>query len=80
MNEAIAGVLEAIQELQEDATVPKNVKTKLDMIIEILKADEDLSMKAHRALHELDEISDDSNLQAYTRTRIWNIASLLEGL
>jgi transcriptional regulator NrdR family protein len=31
-------------------------------------------------LHELDEIADDTNLQAYTRTQIWNVVSILETL
>jgi len=28
----------------------------------------------------LDEVSDDNNIQPYTRTQIWNIASMLEAL
>ncbi|MBU0461926.1 MAG: UPF0147 family protein, partial [Nanoarchaeota archaeon] len=39
---------------------------------------EELSIRINKALSELDEISDDTNLQAYTRTQIWNIASMLE--
>lgn len=77
---AIKEVLEAIQELQEDATIPKNIKTKLEEISEMLKSDEDISIRINKALHELDEISDDTNIQPYARTQIWNIASMLESI
>ena len=58
----------------------ENNKIKLDFIVEILNNGDDVEMKVNKALHELDEIADDANLQAYTRTRVWNIASLLEGM
>ncbi len=80
MNANFTQVLEAIQELREDVTVPKNIKTKLYSITEILNNGEDMSMKVNKALHELDDISDDVNIEPYTRPRIWNIASLLEGI
>lgn len=76
----VKDVLEAIQELQEDVTIPKNIKTKLEEISEILKSKEDVSIRVNKALHELDEISDDTNIQPYARTQIWNIASMLESI
>ena len=79
VDERLEGVLEALNELADDNTVPKNVKAKIATVIETLKSDEgDLSMKINKALSELDEISDDTNLQSYTRTQVWNIASMLE--
>lgn len=77
--EAIRGVIAAISELQEDSTVPKNVKEKVQEIIKTLSDDKiELSMKTDKALQILDEIGEDSNLQTYTRTQIWNIVSTLE--
>ena len=37
-------------------------------------------MRVDKVRHALEEISEDSNLQPYTRTQIWNIASTLEKL
>jgi uncharacterized protein (UPF0147 family) len=73
-------VVFVLNELLEDTTVPKNVKAKIKMIIESLNEDTELSLRINKALNILDEISDDNNIQTYTRTQIWNIASLLESL
>ena len=78
-DERLQNVLDALQELVNDNTVPKNVKTKLETVMSALQEDvEDISMSINKALSELDEVSDDANLQSYTRTQIWNIASMLE--
>ena len=75
----INDVVETLAKLQEDTTVPKNVKLKIQKIVSALKEKNiELSIKVHKALHELDEIADDANMQPYTRTQIWNIVSMLE--
>lgn len=74
----LTNVIEAIQELLEDNTLPKNVKEKLNNIINHLKTNGELSLKLDKALHDLEGISEDSNIQTYTRTQIWNIVSMLE--
>ncbi len=76
--EQLIDILEVLQELSEDSTVPKNIKNKISEVIGILKKDSDISLKISKALHELEEVSDDSNLQPFTRTQIWNITSMLE--
>jgi len=35
-------------------------------------------IRINKALHELEEIADDINLQPFTRTQLWNIVSILE--
>ncbi len=72
-------ILVALGELQEDSTLPKNVKTRLGEVASILSSQQEgASIKINKALDHLGEISDDVNLQAYTRTQIWNIVSMLE--
>jgi uncharacterized protein len=74
-------IISSISELSDDSTVPKNVKEKVHLIIDTLKSDKmDVSMKIDKALQLLDEISEDSNLQSYTRTQVWNLVSMLEKL
>jgi uncharacterized protein (UPF0147 family) len=75
---SVDDILESLSELQEDTTIPKNIKTKLQQIVEILKQDADTSIKINKALNELEDISDDANIQPYTRTQLWNIVSMLE--
>jgi len=76
--EQIRGIITALEELEEDNTVPRNIKTRIHRIIETLNEKGEFSIRIDKALQELDEISDDTNLQPYTRTQIWQIASMLE--
>jgi uncharacterized protein (UPF0147 family) len=80
MEERVKNIVDALEELVGDGSVPRNIKAKVESIMTILKSDdgEDMNIKINKALSELDEISDDSNLQPYTRTQIWNIVSMLE--
>lgn len=79
--EEITQIIEAINELQNDTTVPKNIKTKLQGITLILQLEsEGMSIRVNKALDELEELSDDANIQSYTRTQLWNIVSLLESI
>lgn len=78
MEDKLSGVIEALEELKEDTTVQRNIKTKISNIIETLNQEEELSIRINKALDELDEISNDNNLHSYTRTQVWNIVSMLE--
>jgi len=69
-----------LNEIHEDPAVPKNVRLQIHGIINTLKEDIELSIKVNKALNELGGISNDVNLQAYTRTQIWDIMSSLEKL
>ncbi|MFH0798069.1 MAG: UPF0147 family protein [Candidatus Woesearchaeota archaeon] len=80
MDDKLHNIIEALQDLVSDSTVPRNIKSKVEGVISILKDENerDTNIRINKALGELDEISDDTNIQAYTRTQIWNIASMLE--
>ncbi len=76
--DSVQGIIELIEELKEDTTLPKSVITKLDHIIDLLSKNENLSIKIDKVLNELDDLTCDANLPPYTRTQLWNIVSLLE--
>ena len=78
MPEKTDAIIDALSELSNDNTLPKNVREKINNILINLRQESELSLKIDRALHDLESISDDSNLQSYTRTQIWNIISMLE--
>jgi len=77
-DERVTNVIEALQELSSDNTVPRNIKAQVISIISVLQESDELSIRINKALSELDTISDDTNIQPYTRTQVWNIASMLE--
>ncbi len=79
MDDNLKPVIDALNEMKEDNTVPKNVKAKVEKMTEcILKGDGDLSLRLNQCVNEFEEISNDVNLQPYTRTQIWNIVALIE--
>jgi uncharacterized protein (UPF0147 family) len=77
LNQAMA----VLNRVAEDNTTPRNIrrtaKTAIDMLL-----NESLSMaaRAANAIDVLDQISQDPNMPMYTRTRIWNVISVLEGI
>jgi uncharacterized protein (UPF0147 family) len=78
MQRMIDDVISALNEMKDDNTVPKNVKGKIDAVILALNEPCEAPMRVHKALNELDEVSDDNNIQAYTRAQLWNVVSMLE--
>jgi uncharacterized protein (UPF0147 family) len=73
--------MEALQEVMDDSTVPRNVKAKLESSLQTLKNDgEEFSLKVSKVIQDLDEIANDTNTQSYTRSQIWNLLSLLESI
>lgn len=76
----ISEVIGILEEIKEDSSVPKNIKLKIDDIVIALNSDLDLPIRINKALNILDEISDEMNLEAYTRTLVWNVVTILEGL
>jgi len=77
--EKITTVIALLREVEEDSCVPKNVKNKISITIKDLETSkEETPIKISRALHALEELTEDSNMQADTRTQIFNIVSTLE--
>ena len=75
-------VLEMVNEIMQDQTLPKNIKANLDCIINVLKdaKAKDIKLKADKCINDLDEISSDVNLQPFVRTQLWSVVSMLEAL
>ena len=71
-------VLFALQELHEDEYVPKNVKLKVAQTMELLNQEGEISIRKSKALTELEALTEDANVEAYTRSQLFNVVSLLE--
>ncbi len=79
--EHITEIMEVLVLIQEDSTVPKNVREKVKGAIFTLNDDHKPSdMRFDKVLQELDDLSDDPNIPPYTRTQIWNVVSILESM
>ncbi len=72
-------VLEALDRIIQDDTVPRNVRRAASEIKEnLLHGEDSLAMRDATAISTLEEIASDPNLPMHVRTLIWNVSSLLE--
>ncbi|MBN2421379.1 UPF0147 family protein [Candidatus Woesearchaeota archaeon] len=71
-------VITLLKEISEDPHATKNTKSKIEGIIKILSAEEELSMRLNKASHELDELASNSDIDSYTRTQLLGVVSALE--
>ncbi len=78
--EQVEQVIEILNDLSLDINVSKNIKIKIQHILDLLNERTEFSIRINKVLTELDSMSNDPNLEAYTRTQIWNVVSILEKL
>jgi len=80
--EKLNEVVEMLQQIGEDQSVPKNVRMKVKNAMNALgeNNDHNIAVKINKSLQELDELNDNANISTYTRTMIWNVVSSLESI
>jgi uncharacterized protein (UPF0147 family) len=65
--------------ISEDRTTPRNIRRAAKEALGMLSTKNFThAVRAANAISILDDISQDPNMPPYTRTRIWNIVSILE--
>lgn len=76
---ALQEVMDVLSVIEQDYSVPKNVRTKIKSAMELLRENNGKSfeVKVDQVLQQLDDLSEDPNLPPYTRTQIWNVVSTL---
>ncbi len=72
-------IVQLIEELAEDTSIPKNVRSILVEIKQIFLSDKEFGVKIDTALQKVEDMTMDSNISSDTRMRLWNLTSLLEG-
>ena len=73
-------VMNLLSLIEQDNSVPKNVRSKIKTVISSLQDNNGKSheVKVDQVLQQLDDLSEDPNLPPYTRAQIWNVVSTLE--
>lgn len=80
-SQKVAHVCDALKELQEDVSVPRNIRRGAREVREILqRSNESLDVRVASALSVLDDLVNDPNVPIHGRTAIWNIMSQLESV
>ena len=80
MEEDFTSIISTLSVIKEDGSVPRNIKSKIDIAINCLtEGNKESSLKIDKILQELDDISNDPNIPNYTRVEILNIIGILGG-
>ena len=75
----IKDIVELIDILCKDRSIPRNVRTSLEEIKEVLEDNnKEIAVKIDSALQKVESLSLDPNLSADARMQIWRLTSLLE--
>jgi uncharacterized protein (UPF0147 family) len=77
--ERLRQVIQVLEQLSEDTSVPKNIRKGASNAREtLLKTSEALDVRSASAVFILDELANDPNIPLHGRTQIWSIISQLE--
>lgn len=75
----IKQIIEVLDQLIEDTTVPRNIRRGATNAKELLlKTSEPLDVRAASAIYILDELANDPNIPHHGRTIIWSALTQLE--
>jgi len=81
MTDEIQAIIETLNQVIKDNSVPRNIRKGAEEAKNILKDEkEDIKNRASSALYILERITNDRNLPMHTRTTLWNVAGSLETL
>jgi len=75
---------EAIQTLNQIASshsTPKTIKKSvLELVVDLSKEGDSLSVRAANTISLLDDVTQDPNMPSYVRTQLWQAVSKLESI
>lgn len=78
-DETIRICIQMLQNINEDSTIPRNIRRVADSTRSILQDEsKSIGLRAATAISMIDEISNDPNMPVHARTRIWELVSQLE--
>lgn len=76
----VAEVIELIDTVAEDTSVPKNIRRALAEAKLRLRGTDELSTRVSVAVYAIEAVSEDINMPMHARTQIWTILSALESI
>ncbi len=78
---AFANVTVLLEGMLNDRSVPRNIKRVAKLgIAELQKEDETPGILASNVMYMIDDLSQDPNIPLHSRTTIYRILSILEGV
>jgi len=77
---SIQDILSTLQEIHDDDSIPRNVRTKIKNAAAFLEDNHETTsgLQIDKIIQELDDLGNDPNVPPYTRTQILGVISNLE--
>ena len=69
-----------MDDIMDDTTVPRNIRKAIEDALQKISCDGNLDVNISTAIYLMQDISNDINMPAHTRTEIWQIISELEAI
>ncbi len=80
LDDVIAQITKQMEQLINDTSVPRNVRSAISEAKEKLNSTEEGIVRISGAIYCVDAVSTDINLPPQARTAVWNILSMLESI
>jgi uncharacterized protein len=80
MDPKVMEVVNMINSVLEDGSIPKNIRGVLSGARNRLVSNEELVVKVSAAIYLIEPVSEDVNLPSHARTQIWGIMGALESI
>ena len=73
-------ILETLSLIEEDASVPRNVRSKIKATMTLITEENGVSaeVKRDQVIQQLEDLGGDPNMPAFTRTQLMQVVSSLE--
>jgi len=77
--ETVQNMIALLDAIEQDNTVPKNIRAKIKEATAILANEElNISLRIDKSLEHLGDLTENPNLPPYTRMQVWSLVSQLE--
>jgi len=79
--ESMDNALQTLNQVATNPPTPKNIRNNITELIKELKKEENsMSVRAANAISLLDDLTQDPNLPSYVRVTLWQAVSSLESI
>ena len=79
--QAMKEAIDTLKLIVSTNSTPKTIKKSVtDLVIDLVKEEYSLSVRAANTISLLDDVTQDPNMPSYVRTQLWQAVSKLESI
>jgi len=79
--ESMKEAIETLNQIASNNSTPKTIKKSIiDLVGDLSKEEDSLSVRAANTISLLDDVTQDPNMPSYVRTQLWQAVSKLESI